>query len=71
MMYLYTSSEVTNYENDGSGDIDYAYSIDVDNEYDPQGWPTKSDAAYIQTHPQHNASAVVITYEYIKLQDWG
>jgi hypothetical protein len=67
MMYLYSSTKVTNYENDGSGDIGYAYSYEVDIEYDPQGWPVKSNTTAIQTHPQHNEGTSVITYEYIEL----
>lgn len=67
LMYLYSSTEVTSYENDGSGDISYAYSIDVDIEYNEQGWPTTSNTTAIQTHPQHKESTVVITYDYIKL----
>lgn len=66
-MFLYSSSEVTNYDNDGSGDIGFSYSYEVDIEYDPQGWPIQSDIAAHQTHPQYNDDTAVVTYDYVKL----
>lgn len=66
-MFLYSSSEVTNYDNDGSGDIDFSYSYEVDIEYDPKGWPMQSDITAHQTHPQYNDDAAVVTYDYVKL----
>lgn len=66
-MFLYSSSQVTNYNNDGSGDINYAYAVEVGIEYDPQGWPVESDVTANHTHPQYNELSSVITYEYVKL----
>lgn len=67
MMFLYSSSKVTNYENDGSEDIDLAYSYEVGIEYDPHGWPIQSSITAVQTHPQYNEDAAVVTYDYIQL----
>lgn len=66
MMYLHTSSEVTNYNNDGSGDIQYAYSYEVDTEFNAQGWPVEATLSAHYTHPQYNESAATIAYEYIE-----
>jgi hypothetical protein len=67
IMFLYSSTEVTNYVNDGSGDIGYAYSVEVDIEYDAHGWPTTSNATVAQTHPQYKENTMVLTYDYIRL----
>ena len=66
MMYLYSSSTVTNYENDGSGDIGYSYSVAIEIDYNADGWPTKSNVNVTQTHPQHKKTSAVIGYEYLQ-----
>src|SRR5690606_14238561 len=59
-VYYFVPSQPEKIQTYNKYDIQYAYSYEVDTEFNAQGWPVEATLSAHYTHPQYNESAATI-----------